>query len=176
MIVRADIYRDSILYYHYICSKKLTGAYPQVSLPNPMGSPKFPEKVHWDTKNNFGNCGIYVYLHDPLDLPNDCLGLTKEKLMVTSPKTLRILHTTAAICWSWDCDKTYRVSQKKQNWPLCALWAQHIVYGELTEERTKEKNIKSWSCMMKSTTTTVVSKDSSLVVYTTTNIQSVSYY
>jgi len=29
--------------------------------------------------------------------------------------------------------------------------------------------------MMKSTTT-VVSKDSSLVVYTTTNIQSVSYY
>ena len=29
---------------------------------------------------------------------------------------------------------------------------------------------------MKSTTTTVVSKDSSLVVYTTTNIQSVSYY
>ena len=93
MIVRADIYRDSILYYHYICSKKLTGAYPQVSLPNPMGSPKFPEKVHWDTKNNFGNCGIYVYLHDPLDLPNDCLGLTKEKNHGYVPKnTTYIAH------------------------------------------------------------------------------------
>lgn len=128
MIVRADIYRDSILYYHYICSKKLTGAYPQVSLPNPMGSPKFPEKVHWDTKNNFGNCGIYVYLHDPLDLPNDCLGLTKEKLMVTSPKTLRILHTTAAACWSWDCDKTYRVSQKNRTGPLCTVSTTHCVW------------------------------------------------
>ena len=176
MIVRADIYRDSILYYHYICSKKLTGAYPQVSLPNPMGSPKFPEKVHWDTKNNFGNCGIYVYLHDPLDLPNDCLGLTKEKLMVTSPKTLRILHTTAAICWSWDCDKTYRVSQKKTELALmCTVSTTHCVWWIDWRKNEGKKIKKSWSCMMKSTTT-VVSKDSSLVVYTTTNIQSVSYY
>jgi len=61
MIVRADIYRDSILYYHYICSKKLTGAYPQVSLPNPWAHLNFQKKVHLDTQNNFGNCGIYVY-------------------------------------------------------------------------------------------------------------------
>ena len=152
MIVRADIYRDSILYYHYICSKKLTGAYPQVSLPNPMGSPKFPEKVHWDTKNNFGNCGIYVYLHDPLDLPNDCLGLTKEKLMVTSPKTLRILHTTAAVCWSWDCDKTYRVSQKKQNWP--SVHCEHntlcMVNWLKKERRKKIKKAEAawWSLLL----------------------------
>ena len=31
---------------------------------------------------------------------------------------------------------------KKTELALCALWAQHIVYGELTEERTKEKNKK----------------------------------
>jgi len=100
MIVRADIYRDSILYYHYICSKETDRGVPTGESAKPMGSPKFPEKVHLDTQNNFGNCGIYVYVHDPLVSPKDCLWLTKEKLMVTSPKTLRILHTTAAACWS----------------------------------------------------------------------------
>jgi len=54
MIVRADIYRDSILYYHYICSKKTDRGVPTGESAKPMGSPKFPEKVHLDAQNNFG--------------------------------------------------------------------------------------------------------------------------
>ena len=175
MIVRADIYRDSILYYHYICSKKLTGAYPQVSLPNRWAHLNFQKKSTWIHRTileivAFKYMYMIVWAHQ-----RNVFGSPKKNSWLR-PQKHYVYCTLLLLLAGPEIATKHTGCPKKTELALCALWAQHIVYGELTEERTKEKNKKSWSCMMKSTTTTVVSKDSSLVVYTTTNIQSVSYY
>ena len=138
MIVRADIYRDSILYYHYICSKKLTGAYLQVSLPNPWAHLNFQKKSTQINRTILEIVAlIYMYM----------IVWAHQRIVFGSPKknswlrpqkhyvycTLLLLFAGPEIATKHTgCPKKTELAQ-------CALCAQHIVYGELTEEGTKEK-------------------------------------
>ena len=97
-----------------------------------MGSPKFPKKVHLDTQYNFGNCGIYVYVHDRLGSPKKNSWLRPQKhyvyctlLMLLAGPEIATKHTGCpkktklALCalHSWaKCQKNRQKLDFKKSW------------------------------------------------------------
>ena len=99
MIVREDIYRDSILYYHYICSKEnWQGRTHRWACLTQRAHLNFLVKVHLDTQNNFGNCGIYVYVHDRLT--DQMFGSAELLLFGLAQMTEPFLGSPKGLSWA----------------------------------------------------------------------------